>query len=117
MMSDWILLATEGGSTATQGGASAWGFLIPVMIVLVVMTFISGRSQKKQRDKQKKMYESIVKGCKVRTIGGFTAKVLEVREDSLLVELADKMPPVELVKNAVAAVLGENNAPADAAKK
>ena len=116
MMLDWILLA-EGGSTGTPGGAGAWGFLIPVMVVLVVMTFISGRGQKKQREKQQKMYEAIVKGCKVRTIGGFTAKVLEVREENLLVELADKMPPVELVKNAVAAVLDENNAPVNVAKK
>jgi len=113
MVLDGILLA-EG---AAQSAPSMWGFLVPVMIVLVVMTFISGRSQKKQREKQRKMFEAIVKGSKVRTIGGFTAKVVEVRDDSLLIELADKMPPVELLKSAVAVVLDENNAPADAAKK
>lgn len=95
---------------------SAWGFLVPVMIVLVVMTFLSSRSQKKQRDKQQKMYASIVKGSKVRTIGGFTAKVVEVREESLLIELADKMPAVEILKSAVAVVLDEEKA-GDAAKK
>ena len=70
----------------------------------------------KQRDKQQKMYASIVKGSKVRTIGGFTAKVVEVREESLLIELADKMPAVEILKSAVAVVLDEEKA-GDAAKK
>lgn len=115
MVLDGILLAA--GEASAQSAPSMWGFLVPVMIVLVVMTFISGRSQKKQREKQRKMFEAIVKGSKVRTIGGFTAKVVEVRDESLLIELSDKMPPVELLKSAVATVLDENNAPADAAKK
>ena len=38
----------------------------------------------------------------------FTGKVVEVREETLLIELADKMPPVEILKNAVADVLDEN---------
>ena len=73
-------------------------------------TFISGRSQRKQREKQQKMYDSLVKGTKVRTIGGFTGKVVEVGAETVMIELADKMPPVEIVKNAVAMVVDENAA-------
>ena len=85
-------------------------FMIPLLIVIVVMTFISGRSQRKQREKQQKMYDSLVKGTKVRTIGGFTGKVVEVGAETVMIELADKMPPVEIVKNAVAMVVDENAA-------
>lgn len=90
-----------------QPQGSPWSLLVPILIVLVVMTFLSGRSQRKQREKQQKMFASIVKGTKLRTIGGFTGKVVEVREETLLIELADKMPPVEILKTGVAVVLDE----------
>ncbi len=114
-----LLIATGAAAgTAAESGAQQqpgmMGFLVPLLIVIVVMTFISGRSQKKQREKQQKMFNSIVKGTKVRTIGGFTGKVVEVGAETITIELADKMPPVELVKNAVAAVLDES---AEAEKK
>lgn len=113
-----ILIATgeaAGQAAANSGaqGGSAFGgmsFMIPLLIVIVVMTFISGRSQRKQREKQQKMYDSLVKGTKVRTIGGFTGKVVEVGAETVMIELADKMPPVEIVKNAVAMVIDENAA-------
>ena len=113
-----ILIATgeaAGQAAANSGaqGGSAFGgmsFMIPLLIVIVVMTFISGRSQRKQREKQQKMYDSLVKGTKVRTIGGFTGKVVEVGAETLMIELAEKMPPVEIVKNAVATVIDETAA-------
>ena len=101
--------AAKGGEAAAQQ-PSMMTFMIPLLVVIVVMTFISGRSQRKQREKQQKMYDSIVKGTKVRTIGGFTGKVVEVGTETLMIELADKMPPVEIVKNAVATVIDEKAA-------
>ena len=93
-----------------NGGGSMWSFMIPLLVVVVVMSFISSRSQKKQREKQQQMYNSMVKGTKIRTIGGFTAKVVEVKTDTVMIELADKMPPVEIVKNAIAMVIDEEKA-------
>ena len=93
-----------------QPQGNPWSLLVPIVIVLVVMTFLSGRSQRKQREKQQKMLSSIVKGTRLRTIGGFTGKVVEVREETVMIELADKMPPVEILKTAVAVVLDETKA-------
>ena len=123
MLNSIVLAAGEAGAApqtntvqqipAQQQGQQAqpqgnpWSLLVPIVIVLVVMTFLSGRSQRKQREKQQKMFASIVKGTRLRTIGGFTGKVVEVREETLLIELADKMPPVEILKNAVATILDE----------
>ena len=113
-----ILMATgeaagqAAANSGAQGGSAMGGmsFLIPLLIVVVVMTFISGRSQRKQREKQQKMFDSIVKGTKIRTIGGFTGKVVEVGAETLMIELADKLPPVEIVKTAVATVIDETAA-------
>ncbi|MBE6379831.1 MAG: preprotein translocase subunit YajC [Lentisphaerae bacterium] len=99
MIIDSILLA--------NGQGSMWSFMIPLLVVVVVMSFISSRSQKKQREKQQAMYNSMVKGTKIRTIGGFTARVVEVKTDTVMIELADKMPPVEIVKNGIAMVIDE----------
>lgn len=111
MILESLLIATgtaaASGNTSQQGG-SMMSFMIPLLIVIVVMTFISGRSQRKQREKQQKMYDALVKGTKIRTIGGFTAKVVEVGTETVMIELADKMPAVEIMKNAVAAVIDEN---------
>lgn len=114
-----ILIATGAAASNANGaqqGGSIWSMLVPLLIVVVVMTFISGRSQKKQREKQQKMLDAIRKGTKVRTIGGFTGKVVEVGTETLMIELADKMPPVEIVKSAVAVVLDENTAEEKAEK-
>ncbi len=110
ILNSLLIAAGEAAGKAAAQPQSMMGFLVPLIIVIIVMTFISGRSQRKQREKQQKMYDSIVKGTKIRTIGGFTATVVEVGAETLMVELADKMPPVEIVKNAVAMVIDENAA-------
>ena len=104
------LVVAAGEAAPQQQGGGIMGLMIPLLIVIVVMTFISSRSQKKQREKQQKMFDAIVKGTKIRTIGGFTGKVVEVGGETIMVELADKMPPVDLVKSAVAAVIDETAA-------
>ena len=114
MIIDSLLIATAAkageGAAQTAQQPSMMTMLVPLLVVIVVMTFISGRSQRKQREKQQKMFDSITKGTKVRTIGGFTGKVVEVGAESFMIELADKMPPVEIVKNAVAMVIDEKAA-------
>ena len=115
MLINQILFATaDATQAAAQKGQTSqidtMSIMVIMLVVIVVMTFISGRSQRKQREKQQKMYDSIVKGTKVRTIGGFTGKVVEVGTETLMIELADKMPPVEIIKNAVAAVIDETAA-------
>ena len=112
LINQFLLATANAAQTAANGGEAAkqpgmMSFMIPLLIVVVVMTFISGRSQRKQREKQQKMQDSIVKGTKIRTIGGFTGKVVEVGTETLMIELAEKMPPVEIVKNAVATVIDE----------
>ena len=102
MIIESLMLANA--APAQQGG-SMWSFMVPLLVVIVVMTFISGRSQRKQREKQQQMFNSLVKGTKVRTIGGFTGTIVEVKEETVMIELAEKMPPVELLKNAVAMVV------------
>ena len=118
MILESILIATgnaaaAGSNASQQGGGSMMSMLIPLLVVIVVMTFISGRSQKKQREKQQKMLDAIVKGTKIRTIGGFNATVVEVGAETVMIELADKMPPVEIVKSAIALVIDEKAADAD----
>ncbi len=115
MILENLLIATQNAAPAATeaaggnaAGSSMWTIMVPMLVIIVVMTFIQGRSQRKQREKQQKMFDSIVKGTKVRTIGGFTGKVVEVGTETFMIELAEKMPPVEIIKSAVAMVVDEN---------
>ena len=112
MIKNLIMFADEAANTAAEAGAqqgqgSIWTMMVPLIVVILVMTFISGRSQKKQREKQQKMLDSMVKGSKIRTIGGFCGTIVEVGTETVKVELSDKMAPVELVKSAIAVVIDD----------
>ncbi len=109
-----IFAVAEGGTTqGQQGAASAFGGMIPLILVFGIMIFFMIRSQKKQQQKQQQMIDRIVKGSRVLLSCGIYGKVAEVREKTLMVELAGSMAPVEVIKGAVAALPDEEeSAPA-----
>ena len=90
-----------------------WGNPIVLMlIVLGVMFFFTFRSQKKQQQKRQQMLDTIAKGTRVMLNTGMFGTVVEVREKSYMVEIADKVV-VEVIKNGVAEPVSETAAPAE----
>ncbi len=94
---------------APAPGLSMW--LLPAMIVLMIIFMF--RSQKKQQQKRQQLLDKVVKGSRVMLGSGIYGTVVEVREKSFLVEIADKVQ-VEVVKGGVSEVTSE---PADAKAK
>lgn len=87
--------------------------MLPIIIVFAVMIFFMMRSQKKQQQKRQEMLDKIVKGSRVLLNSGMLGTVAEVREKTVVVEIADKVR-VEVVKNGIADVVEEQ---AEAEKK
>ena len=83
--------------------------MLPIIIVFAVMIFFMMRSQKKQQQKRQEMLDKIVKGSRVLLNSGMLGNVVEVREKTFVVEIADKVQ-VEVVKNGVADVVEEQAA-------
>lgn len=102
--------AAAGAATQTQPPQpSMLTGMLPIIIVFAVMIFFMMRSQKKQQQKRQEMLDKIVKGSRVLLNSGMLGNVVEVREKTFVVEIADKVQ-VEVVKNGVADVVEEQAA-------
>ncbi len=83
------------------GQGSLMGMLFPLAIFVVIFYFFIIRPQKKRQRAQDELLSSLARGDQVVTIGGFFGTIREVRDDSLVVEIADGVK-VRLLKSAVA---------------
>jgi len=83
------------------GQGSLMGMLFPLAIFVVIFYFFIIRPQKKRQRTQDQLLASLTRGDQVVTIGGFFATIREVKEDSIVVEIADGVK-VRILKSAVA---------------
>ncbi|MBS4058545.1 MAG: preprotein translocase subunit YajC [Bacteroidetes bacterium] len=60
---------------------------LPLILIMVVFYFFFIRPQMKKAKDQRKYREAIAKGDKIITIGGIHAKVIEVKDTTLLIEV------------------------------
>ena len=72
--------------TPAQPGGN-WSMWIMLALIFGVMWFFMIRPQKKQQKELQNFRDSLAKGDKVVTIGGIFGTVVEVREDSVLMEV------------------------------
>lgn len=77
--------------------------LLPLILLIVAM-FVMTRSAKKKQQQVLEMRDQVQPGTGIRTIGGLYARVKEVSEDTVLLELAPGVH-AHFAKNAIGAVL------------
>ena len=81
---------TPDGEVAPAGQpqqGSPWTMWIMLALIFGVMWFFMIRPQKKQQKELQKFRDSLQKGDKVVTIGGIFGTVVEVKENTVLVEV------------------------------
>jgi len=93
------------GSTKEFPQAVNIATLLPFILILGVMLVMTRSAKNKQRQLQS-MRDQMQPGSGVRTIGGMIALVKEVRDTTVLLEVAPGVHSI-YVKNAIAAVLPE----------
>ena len=86
---------------APNAGGGIMSFL-PLILIVVIMYFFMIRPQVKKQKAEAKYRAEIQKGDKVVTIGGIHAKVLEVNEDSLLIQADGGTSKLKINKSAIA---------------
>jgi preprotein translocase subunit YajC len=79
--------------------------LLPFILIIGVMLVMTRSAKNKQRQAQS-MRDQMQPGSGVRTIGGVIALVKEVRDTTVLLEVAPGVHSI-YIKNAIAAVLSE----------
>lgn len=60
-----------------------WG---PIVLIVVLMYFVMIRPQRKKQKEEQRMRNSIRVGDEITTIGGICGRVVNIKEDSLVIE-------------------------------
>ena len=79
-----ITLLQAAAQQGQGGGSTMW---VMLRLIFVVMYFFMIRPQKKQQKELQNFRDSLAKGDKVVTIGGIFGTIVEVKEDSVLLEV------------------------------
>lgn len=83
MLTDLLLMAPSGG----EEGGGGFSFIIFLGLFFVIIYFFMIRPQSKKAKEQKNFLSEIQKGDRVVTIGGVHGKILEVTDDTYLIEV------------------------------
>ena len=84
-----------------SGGGGLMGFL-PMILIFVAFYFLLIAPQRKKQKQHQKMINALEKGDNVKTIGGVFGKVTGVKDDRVVVQIAENVK-VEVAKEAVSA--------------
>ena len=68
--------------------ANPWMSMLPLLLIIVVFYFFMIRPQMKRQKEIRKFRESLAKGDKVVTTGGIYGKIVEVKETTIILEVA-----------------------------
>ena len=88
-------------------GPSPFSMLLPLLGMLAIFYFLLIRPQQKRQKETQKMINAIKKGDKVITASGLIGSVAGLRDDIVVVNIADNVK-VEMLKNAITAVTGHD---------
>ncbi len=107
----WTSSAYAMGASA-QGaeGGSALASFVPLILMFAVFYFLLIRPQQKRAKEHRSMLDQIKRNDKVITSGGLHGRVVEVNNDTLVVDLGDSK--VTISRSFVSAVVGDPKAEA-----
>ncbi|MCS7077737.1 MAG: preprotein translocase subunit YajC [Bacteroidia bacterium] len=102
-MLNLMLLFGGASQSGQQNGANNFSGLIMLLLVFVVMYFFMIRPQLKKQKEAQKFRNELKKGDKVITIGGLHGKIIEVTDNTVVLE-ADKDIHLTFEKSAIASL-------------
>ena len=93
------------------GGASSYSGILMMVLIFVVFYFFMIRPQSKRQKEIKKQREAMQVGDKVVTSGGIYGKVKEMKETTVIIEIAENVR-IKVDKNSVFATAEDIQSPA-----
>lgn len=93
------------------GGASSYSGILMMVLIFVVFYFFMIRPQSKRQKEIKKQREAMQVGDKVVTSGGIYGKVKEIKDTTVIVEIAENVR-IKIDKNSVFATAEDIQTPA-----
>lgn len=78
----------------------------PIIAMVVIFYFMLYRPQKKEQQRRKEMLDNLKKGNRVMTIGGIYGELTAVRENTVMLKIADKVE-VEVARASINANISQ----------
>ncbi|MBR1626796.1 MAG: preprotein translocase subunit YajC [Bacteroidales bacterium] len=104
-----LMAGGANGQTSNQGFSGIGSMLL---IIIVIFYFFMIRPQTKRQKEEKKFREQLAKGQEVMTVGGMHGKVKEVKERTVMLEIAHDVI-IEIEKSSIAMWQLNGNTPAE----
>ena len=108
---------SAGGADAGAAAASTSSFLIMIVIMVVVMYFMIWRPESKRKKQAEAMRSSLKKGDQITTIGGIIGKIVQVQDETIIIETSEDRVRMELTKWAVSTNNSQQPGPDKKGKK
>jgi preprotein translocase subunit YajC len=86
---------------SSQQGGGAGSSIIMIILMIAIFYFFMIRPQQKRQKEEKKFRDSLQKGQQIVTIGGMHGKVVEVKETTVVIEVAHDVR-IEMEKASIA---------------
>lgn len=99
--------ATASAAQELTGGQKTLALLVqfvPIVLIIVLMYFIMIRPQRKKQKEEQKMRNNMRVGDEITTIGGICGRVVNIKEDSLIIETGADRNKMSIKKWAVQTV-------------
>jgi preprotein translocase subunit YajC len=102
-----ILAQAQSAAPSAVPGGGIGSFFVPLIFIFIIMYFVMIRPQKKRQQQQQQLISSIKTGDRVVTNAGIHGLVANVKENTVLVKVADNVK-IEMEKSAITNVLKES---------
>ena len=102
---------------APAGGADMMSTIIMMVVMVAVFYFMLIRPENKRKKEADEMRASVRVGDEIITIGGICGKIVDVKENKIVIETGADRVRIEFVKDAVSTNETANARAAEEAKK
>ena len=84
-----LLQAANSGAGTGSGTGMFGGMLLPLLLIFVIFYFFMIMPQQKKQKKINAFRDNLKNGDKVVTIGGIYGRVREIKDNTIILEVAD----------------------------
>ena len=100
----WTLMAyaENSGTGAASGGM--WEFILMMAVIFSIFYFILIRPEKKKRHDHEKRINQLKKGDRIITAGGIYGKIVGMKENAAVVQIAENVK-VEILKSSISTIV------------
>lgn len=97
-MLSFMIAAATASENATQQTGMDYTFLIMMAGLALIMYFMIIRPEGKKKKEQEALRNSLHKGDKITTIGGIMGKIVDIKDDKIVLETGEDQVRIELQK-------------------